>query len=110
MSIAFAAATAERLDRHRALARIGSCVSPVPSNITISKVFIDSSWELRRPDTRRYRTGTKYMKGILDDLRHGLRVLVRSGGASYGTTAAAVISLALGIGANTTIFTFVNAL
>jgi putative ABC transport system permease protein len=40
------------------------------------------------------------------DLRYGFRILL----ASRGLTSVAVLSLALGIGANTTIFTFVDAL
>ena len=46
------------------------------------------------------------MTGILEDLRYGLRALVRY----RGFTLVAVLSLALGIGANTTVFTLVNAL
>src|ERR1035441_2915536 len=44
--------------------------------------------------------------GFLDDLRYGLRGL----GKNRGFAAAAVVSLALGIGANTTIFTLLNAI
>jgi len=43
--------------------------------------------------------------GILEDLRYGLRALARNRTVSI----VAVLSLALGIGANTTIFTLVNA-
>src|ERR1039457_4218512 len=45
------------------------------------------------------------MKGLLEDLRYGLRALAKN----RGFTAVAVFSLALGIGANTTVFTLVHA-
>src|SRR5712675_207827 len=45
------------------------------------------------------------MTGIVGDLRYGFRALIRN----RGFTAVAVLSLALGIGANTTIFTLLNA-
>jgi len=45
------------------------------------------------------------MPGFVGDLRYGLRGLARN----RGFTAVAVLSLALGIGANTTIFTLLNA-
>ncbi len=46
------------------------------------------------------------MTGLLDDLRYGVRGLTKNRGFSL----AAVLSLALGIGANTTIFTLLNAI
>jgi predicted permease len=46
------------------------------------------------------------METLGQDLRYAFRLLV----ASRGLTAVAVLSLAVGIGANTTIFTFVDAL
>jgi len=45
------------------------------------------------------------MSDFLQDLRYGARLLLKA----PGFTTVAALSLALGIGANTTIFTLINA-
>src|ERR1700686_1534305 len=61
---------------------------------------------LRPREDTRWAWQIRWLGDLVSDLRHALRALRRS----PGFAAAAILSLALGIGANTAIFTLINAL
>jgi putative ABC transport system permease protein len=82
---------------------IGMGMNPEEARYAARKAFggVERAKEWSR-DAR----GVRWLEELWQDLHYGLRMLRRK----PGFTAAAVISLALGIGANSAVFTFLNAI
>jgi predicted permease len=86
-------------DPRMAVHRVGSCRYPAPNRSAFPSVSLSGRW-------RPWRRGKARMDTLWSDIRHALRTFR----ANPGLTAVAALSLAIGIGPNSVIFSLIDGL